>query len=182
MNWHDDRLQQYGRIRSVLGKPTEADAQLTLLPELHGVIDLALPITAIQVAPVGSLLAPKNESFIVADTLDFSGVVGLDSHILAVGTPGIWHLSFHKTFSFTGTTNLAKSQVIALTTISNDLQVTLGPVNLHKYLFVTGSLRELIFDFWLNMLESWSLTSITTGTVAGDELHSHTRLVARRFL
>lgn len=180
----NDRLQQLARIPSQQLEHDPRDSIITFPPVVTGVMDLSDPIRRFlntSAAAAGSSADPVQESVMLFDAVDLSGVQGLDTRNIAFFTAGLWHLQIAKRFSFTGTTNLAKTQLLQLTTTA-DLGVVVATVPIDKQLFITGAGFSFVRDMWLPMLSAWTLVTVTTNTVAGDELHSMTSIVARRFI
>lgn len=182
MRFINDRLSQLARIAGAQVQPEQTDNLLSVGRALAPVVELVDPIRAGGSAPFGSAAAPFAESLVFHDVLDMSGVVGLDTRTLVTFAPGCWHLNIHKTFTFDGTTNFGKSHVLNLTTVAADLGTVIFTAQLFGYRFQTGARRDVVRDLALTFLTPWQLVTITTGTVAADELHAVLSVNARRFI
>jgi len=181
----NDRLSQFARIAQLQAQPQVGDNLLHIPAVLTGVLDLSDPIRrggSSVATQFGTVADPLQESCIFQDTIDDTGVVGLDSRTLAVFAPGLWHLNIQRRFSFNGTTNFGKDQRIRIITLSADLGSIVFTTELDLVRFITGTVRDSQRDLWFPMLTVWSMTTLTQPTVAADELHSNTSVLARRFL
>jgi hypothetical protein len=177
----DDRLAQFARVLRKSSSPQPGDNLLTIPGVLALIAELSTPITAASVSlTMGTAADPKAESFIINDLVDKSGAQALDSHSLLFASAGLWHIHAHLSHVFSGTANLGASDLISMTTTGDVLNAPFGPVNLSLYRRSVAQ-HEWVRDFWLPMLDAWTLTSITAATVAGDELHRSLTIIARRF-
>ncbi len=185
MKFNDDRLQQFARVSGAQFAPNVHDTQLLVPPVLQPVVEVSQPIIrggSSAAATFGSVADPVRDSILFGDAVDLSGVQGLDSRTLAVFSPGIWHVNINKSFNFTGTLNLVKFQVLQLVTIVDPLGPIVFTAQLMKHHYTTDSVvRQVVRELWFHFLVPWSLVSITQPTVALDELHSLTSVLARRF-
>jgi len=180
----NDRLSQFARIAGSQGQPKTGDNLLEITPLLLGVLDMSDPIRrGVQTfaGAAGSVTEPVAESILIQDSYDQVGVQALNSRDIAFFAPGLWHLNIFKQFRFDGTNAPGSLSQLILTSVATDLGSIIFNVLLSQHRYYIGAARDYNRDIWLPMLTTWKLNTISSAMVAGDEIHTMTSIVARRF-
>jgi len=183
VRWISDRLQQFARVSGFQAQPQPRDTEFEAPSHFVPIVEVPEPVRFGGPGNVGAFATgiPFQESFLLHDVVDVSGVAGLDSRTLVTLSPGLWNIHLHKGFEFTGTTNQAKDSRLRIVTLSPDLGTVVFTWEQLLFRYVSGARRDVVRDMQLPMLAPFSITVLSSATVALDELHHFTSIVARRF-